>query len=100
MRMMTGKKNKLTAEEKEQKRVEGVKERDEYVQSHLGGFTKIYPLAPEHPNQVIYEKLLKMEGEVEPTKKQKQEPQLIVRRNTQKFTKLPLLSKDSHESKH
>lgn len=31
VRMMTGKKNKLTAEEKEEKRREAVKERDAYI---------------------------------------------------------------------
>lgn len=45
LRMMTGKKVKLNAEEKEERRREAMKERDAYMQQNMGGFTQIYPLA-------------------------------------------------------
>ena len=64
LRMMTGKKNKLTQEEKEEKRREAMKIRDEYIDNNLGGFTKIYPLPNDNPKQQVYENLIKIEGEV------------------------------------
>jgi hypothetical protein len=60
--MMTGKKNKLTQEEKEERRREAMRIRDEYMDSHLGGFTKIYPLPIDNPRQQAYEDLIKLEG--------------------------------------
>lgn len=67
---MTGKKYKYTAEEKEQKRTDSIRERDEYISCHLGGFTQIFPLDKEHPRQIVYEKLLQMDGiiQTEPKK--------------------------------
>ena len=99
MRMMTGKKSKLTLEEKEERRKESAQERDEYISHHLGGFTQIFPLPSEHPLQQVYDKLLLSEGNVmaEP-KKPKNEPPAIVRRNTEKFSKLPVIAKDSMDS--
>ena len=60
LRMMTGKKVKLTAEEKEEKRREAMKERDAYMQQHLGGFAQIYPLGLENPRQPVYEELIRI----------------------------------------
>lgn len=60
LRMMTGKKVKLSAEEKEEKRREAMRQRDAYMQEHLGGFTQIYPLGQEHPRQAVYEELIRV----------------------------------------
>ena len=50
--------------------------------SHLGGFTQIFPLPPEHPRQAIYSKLLQLEGDVlQETRKVKLTPG-IIRRST------------------
>ena len=43
-RMMTGKKGKLTPEEKEAKKVEALKQKRAWADEHLGGFTRIFPL--------------------------------------------------------
>lgn len=55
-RMMTGKNNKLTPAEKAEKKEIMMKERDDYIDAHLGGFTKIYPLdssfSEENRNQM------------------------------------------------
>jgi hypothetical protein len=62
LRMMTGKKVKLTPEEKEERRREAVRDRDAYIEQHLGGFTKIYPLPSENSRQSVYEELIKTEA--------------------------------------
>ena len=58
--MMTGKKVKLTLEQKEAKRKEAMQMRDEYIDNNLGGFTKIFPLREDHPRQTIYESLIQL----------------------------------------
>ena len=60
VRMMTGKKSKLTAEEKEDKRREAVKERDAYIAENIGGFTRIFPLQEGNPRQAVYQDLIKL----------------------------------------
>lgn len=60
LRMMTGKKNKLTAEEKEERRREAVKGRDAYIAQNLGGFTQIYPLPEGDPQQTVFEDLIRL----------------------------------------
>jgi hypothetical protein len=93
--MMTGKKNKLTPEEREERRKECVRQRDQYFASNLGGFTQIYPLPADNPRQVVYERLLQMEGESSgEVKKVKPEQPAIARRNTEKLSKLPIISKE------
>ena len=97
LRMMTGKKVKLTLQEKQEKRKEAVKDRDIYNSEHLGGFTQIYPLPQDHPRQAVYEQLIKVEAEasgavVNNTKRQpKPQSQTVNHRNTQKIGKLPLI---------
>ena len=63
--------------------------------NHLGGFTQIFPLPEEDPRQVIYNKLLQMEGD-EPKKAKEQ---VISRRNTEKMSKLPIITKEAAEIK-
>mgnify|MGYP003683438111 CR=1 FL=1 len=46
-RMLTGKNHKLTPAEKAEKKEVLLKERDDYIDHHLGGFTKIYPVDSE-----------------------------------------------------
>lgn len=36
-----------------------MKSRDEFIDNHLGGFKKIYPLPLDNPRQEVYEALIK-----------------------------------------
>lgn len=56
-RVLTGKKIKLSGEEKQKLFAIAQKERDEYEANHLGGFTKVYPLGLE--NEKIYDEFIK-----------------------------------------
>lgn len=48
-RVLTGKKIKLTNEEKQELMKQSQEKRDAYENSHLGGYTKIYPIDNVHP---------------------------------------------------
>ena len=43
-RVLTGKKIKWTAEEKQAMRIKAINKRDEYENSHLNNYEKIYPI--------------------------------------------------------
>jgi tubulin polyglutamylase TTLL6/13 len=56
-RVLTGKKLKLTPEEKSKLIEIAQQERDEYEAKHLGGFVKVYPLGT--PEEKVYDDFIK-----------------------------------------
>ena len=61
-RMLTGKKTKLTPEEKAQKIKENEAFRNEFELANLGDFKLIYP-SEEPEKQILYEKFLEVAAE-------------------------------------
>lgn len=53
--MLTGKKGKLTPEEKQAKKLQALKEKKAWVDQNMGGYTRIYPLQEDDSQQKIYE---------------------------------------------
>lgn len=56
-RVITGKKLKLTHEEKQKIIENSIKERDEYENNNLGGYTKLFPFGDE--SEKIYDDFIK-----------------------------------------